>query len=162
MAKTALKRIMPKAIVRVGDLFLPVESLPEALARFTKLVFCLTDVDDHPYSLRGSATGLKFQSQHLLFCCVHQIADQEPGKVVIPVDKDGRTLVSGTSFFRLSDLPEFSGEDVLDVCAMHFNPADYGEPALERGFFDIKGADVWNGEPQRPSLFSAIRPACEI
>jgi hypothetical protein len=40
----------------------------------------------------------------------------------------------------------------VDVCAMHFNPADYGEPQLERRFFEIKGADVWNGEPQTTFL----------
>jgi hypothetical protein len=59
------KRIGPDASVRVGSIWVPVATLPDSLARFTRLVFCLTGLDDHPYSLRGSATGLKFQGQHL-------------------------------------------------------------------------------------------------
>jgi len=129
-----------------------VEQLPQILAPFTKLVFCLTGSDDHPYSLRGSATALKFQGEHLLSCCAHQIADYSPANVVIPVDKQGRKLVSGTSFIRLNDLPEFADEEIVDVCAMHFRPTDYGEPQLEKGFFDMKGADVWNGETQTTFL----------
>ena len=34
----------------------------------------------------------------------------------------------------LNELPEFAAEEVVDVCAMHFDPADYGEPQLEKGF----------------------------
>ena len=147
-----IKRIKPRASIRVGSIFMPVELLPQILAPFTKLVFCLTGSDDHPYSLRGSATALKFQGEHLLFCCAHQIADYSPGSVVIPANKHGRMLVSGTSFIRLNDLPEFADEEIVDVCAMHFRPADYGELQLERGFFDIKGADVWNGETQTTFL----------
>jgi hypothetical protein len=147
-----LKRIGAGESVRVGSIWVPVEKLPEVLAPFTKLLFCLTGSDDHPYSLRGSATGLKFQGQHLLFCCAHQIADRSPGDVVIPVDKLGRKLVSGTRIIRLNELPEFAAEEVVDVCAMHFDPADYGEPQLENGFFDMKGVDVWTGEPQTTFL----------
>jgi hypothetical protein len=147
-----MKRIGPRSSVRVGEIWVPVEALPQALAPFTKLVFCLTRSEDHPYSLRGSATGLKFQGQHLLFCCHHQISDCSPGNVVVPVDKRGRKLVSGTSFIRINDLAEFAGEEFTDVCAMHFDPVNYGEPALERGFFDIKGSDVWNGEPETTFL----------
>ncbi|MGA7806204.1 MAG: hypothetical protein WCB02_16515 [Bradyrhizobium sp.] len=153
MDPAEMKRIGPSASIRVGSLWAPVKHLPEVLAPFTKLLFCLNHTDDaHPYSLRGSATGLRFSGQHLLFCCVHQIADRAPGDVVVPVDKRGEKLVSGTRFIRINELPEFAGEEILDVCAMHFKPDDYGEPQLERGFFDIKGADVWNGEPQTTFL----------
>jgi hypothetical protein len=155
MAKANLanmKRIGPGSSVRVGSIWVPVAQLPYVLAPFTKLLFCLTGSDAHPYSLRGSATGLKFQGQHLLFCCAHQIADRLPGDVVVPVDKSGRELVSGTRLIRLNELPEFEGEEAVDVCAMHFQPADYSEPQLERGFFDIKGADIWNGEPDTTFL----------
>jgi hypothetical protein len=147
-----LKRIPPRSSVRVGEIRVPVEALPQALAPFTKLVFCLTGSDDHPYSLRGSATGLKYQRHHLLFCCHHQISDCSPATVVVPVDRHGSKLVSGTSFIRINHLPEFAGEEFTDVCAMHFNPVDYGEPALERGFFDIRGSDIWNGEPETTFL----------
>jgi hypothetical protein len=149
---TDLKQIEPGASVRVGSVWVSVEHLPQVLVPFTKLVFCLTGSDEHPYSLRGSATGLKFQGQHLLFCCTHQIADCSPGNVLVPVDKRGHKLVSGTSFIRLNDLPEFASEEMLDICAMHFHPNDYSEPQLERGFFDIKGADVWSGEPRTTFL----------
>ena len=147
-----IKRIGADASIRIGSLWMPVKRLPEVLAPFTKLLFCLTGSEDHPYSLRGSATGLRFQGQYLLFCCVHQIADRSPREVVVPVDKRGRHLVSGTAFIRLNDLPEFEGEEILDVCAMHFDPANYDGLHLARGFFDIKGGDVWNGESETTFL----------
>jgi hypothetical protein len=147
-----IKLIKQGSSIRVGDLWVPVKQLPHILAPFTKQLFCLTGSDDHPYSLRGSATGLKFQRDHLLFCCSHQIADRSPPDVVVPVDKRGRKLVSGTRFIRLNELPDFAGEEVSDVCAMQFRPPDYGEPQLERGFFDLKTADVWSGEPQTTFL----------
>jgi hypothetical protein len=146
------KLIKPGSSVRVGALWVPVEQLPQVLAPFTKLLFCLTGSVEHPYSLRGSATGLKYQGQHLLFCCAHQIAECAPSEVVIPVDKRGRKLVSGRRFIGLNELPEFAGEEVLDVCAMQFDPADYGEPQFEWGFFDIKGADLWSREPETTFL----------
>jgi hypothetical protein len=150
--ESKMKRISPGSAVRVGSIWVPEEQLPQVLAPYTKLVFCLTSSDDHPYSLRGSATGLRFQGQHLLFCCAHQIAEQSPRNVVIPVDKTGRKLVSGTRIIRLNELPEIAGEEVVDVCAIYFDPADYGEPQLERGFFDIKGADLWDLEPHTTFL----------
>ncbi|MGJ4908854.1 hypothetical protein [Bradyrhizobium sp. HKCCYLS2033] len=149
---SSLKRVKPGQMIRVGSVWMPIDSLPQVLARFTKLLFCLTGSEDHPYSLRGSATGLKFRGQHLLFCCLHQIADHSPDEIVVPVDKRGRKLVSGTSFIRVNDLPEFADQEVPDVCAMYFNPPDYGEPLLEGGFFDIKGADVWGGETETTFL----------
>jgi hypothetical protein len=60
--------------------------------------------------------------------------------------------VSGTRFIRLNDLPEFDGQEITDVCAMHFDPAEYGEPKLERGFFNVGAADVWNGESETTFL----------
>jgi hypothetical protein len=66
--------------------------------------------------------------------------------------QQGRMLVSGSRFIRLSARPELAGEEMLDLCAMHFDPSNYGETGLERGFFDIKGADVWNGGPQTTFL----------
>jgi hypothetical protein len=130
----------------------PSEKLADHLARFTKQLFCLTTSNEHPYSFRGSATALKHKNQHLLFCCNHQISDVAPSDVVIPVDRRGLILVSGSRLIQLSTRPELEGEEMLDVCAMHLDPANYGETELERGFLNIKGADVWNGEPQTTFL----------
>jgi hypothetical protein len=74
----AIKKLPSDASIRIGSIWFPVRNLPAALARHTKLVFCLTGSDNHPYSLRGSATGLKFRDRHLLLCCGHQIANIEP------------------------------------------------------------------------------------
>jgi len=141
------------ASIRVGSIWVPVRNLAAALARHTKLVFCLTGSEVHPYSLRGSATGLKFQDRHLLFCCGHQIADIEPRSVVIPLDKEGRTLISGQQIVKLDHgVKELQSEEILDVTAMHFDPAKYGPSRIDLAFFDIKGADVWNGDPQTTFL----------
>jgi hypothetical protein len=148
----AIKKVPSDASIRIGSIWFPVRSLPAALARHTKLVFCLTGSKAHPYSLRGSATGLKLQDRHLLFCCGHQIADIEPPDVVIPLDKQGRTLISGQRTVKLAHVEQLLGEEILDVTAMHFDPAKYGSSRVELGFFDIKSADVWNGDPQTTFL----------
>ena len=148
----AIKKVPSDASIRIGSIWFPVRNLPAALARHTKLVFCLTGSDDHPYSLRGSATGLKFQDRHLLFCCGHQIANIEPRNVVIPLDKEGRTLISGQQMVSLDHVQELLGEEILDLTAMRFDPAKYGPSPVDLGFFDIRGSDVWNGDPQTTFL----------
>ena len=148
----AIKKVPSDASIRIGSIWFPVRNLPAALARHTKLVFCLTGSDDHPYSLRGSATGLKFQDRHLLFCCGHQIANIEPRNVVIPLDKEGRTLISGQQTVSLDHVQELLGEEILDLTAMRFDPAKYGPSPVNLGFFDIRGSDVWNGDPQTTFL----------
>jgi hypothetical protein len=99
-AVMAIKKVPSDASIRIGSIWFPVRNLPAALARHTKLVFCLKGSDDHPYSLRGSATGLKFQDRHLLFYCGHQIANIESRSVVVPLDKEGRTLISDRQMVR--------------------------------------------------------------
>src|SRR5262249_45660335 len=85
-------------------------------------------------------------------CCGHQIAGIEPRDVVIPLDKEGRTLISGHRAVNLEHVAELLGEEVLDLTAMHFDPAKYGPSRIDLGFFDIKGADVFNGDTQTTSL----------
>src|SRR6516165_688191 len=151
-AVMAIKKVPSDASIRIGSMWFPVRNLPAALARHTKLVFCLTGSDDHPYSLRGSATGLKFQDRHLLFCCGLQIVNIEPRNVVISLDKEGRTLISGEQMVSLDHVQELLGEEILDLTAMRFDPAKYGPSPIDLGFFDIRGSDVWNGDPQTTFL----------
>lgn len=156
----AIKKVPSDASIRIGSIWFPVRNLPAALAGHTKLVFCLTGSDDHPYSLRGSATGLKFQDRHLLFCCGHQIANIEPRSVVIPLDKEGRTLISGQQMVSLDHVQELLGEEILDLTAMRFDPAKYGPSPVDLGFFDREA--LMSGMATRRPRFScsAIRPAC--
>jgi len=87
----AIKKVPSDASIRIKSIWFPVRNLPAAQARHTKLVLCLTGSDDHPCSLRGSATGLKFQDRHLLFCCGHQIANIEQ-RCYPSLDKDSFLL----------------------------------------------------------------------
>jgi hypothetical protein len=59
----------------------------------------------------------------------------EPRKVVIPLDKEGRTLISGQQMVSLH-VQELLGEEILDLTAMRFDPAKYGPSPVELGFFD--------------------------
>jgi hypothetical protein len=148
-----MKKVAADASIRIGAIWIPVRDLPTTLARHTKLVFCLTGSELHPYSFRGSATGLKFQGRHLLFCCRHQIADIEPRNIVIPLDREGRALISGHRIVRLDDHVEsLQGEEILDLTAIHFDPTKYGSSRVELEFFDVKGPDVWNGDPETTFL----------
>lgn len=139
------------AAVRIGSLWVPANKIPEALARYTRVLFCMTGVSDQPYAFRGSATALKWKEHHLLFCCRHQFIDFDPQDVVIPIDKVGKILVSGSAFTEIISQSRNSDEEILDICSMSFSPKDYGATNVERNFFDIKSADVWNGD--RESTF---------
>ncbi|MBV9530768.1 MAG: hypothetical protein JO283_06800 [Bradyrhizobium sp.] len=57
--------------------------------------------------------------------------------VVIPLDKEGRTLISGQQMVSLDHLQELLGEDILDLTAMRLDPAKYGPSPVELGFFEI-------------------------
>jgi len=61
----------------------------------------------------------------------------EPRNVVIPLDKEGRTLISGQQMVSLDHVQELLGEEILDLTAMRFDPAKYDPSPLELGFFDI-------------------------
>jgi hypothetical protein len=61
----------------------------------------------------------------------------EPRNVVIPLDKEGRTLISGQQMVSLDHVQELLGEEILDLPEMRFDPAKYGPSPVKLGFFDI-------------------------
>ena len=132
--------------VRVGRVWIPGKQVEQTLARYAKLLFCLNHSVDHPYSLLGSATAIRWKSQCLLFCCHHQIRNYAPDDVVIPTDKMGETLISGSAvIWQEPDGANF-GEEYLDIRAMRFDPENYSVPNLELSFFDLYDVDCWKRE----------------
>jgi len=132
--------------VRVGRVWIPGKQAEQTLARYAKLLFCLNHSVDHPYSLLGSATAIRWKTQCLLFCCHHQIRNYEPGDVVIPTDKMGEILISGSAMVWREPDNANSGEEYLDIRAMKFDPANYGMANLELSFFDLYDVDCWKRE----------------
>ncbi len=151
MPGNRLIRLNDSAAVRVGNIWVRAADLPEALSRFTRLVFCLTGSEDHPYSLRGSAASLKWRNQRLAFLCNHQIAGFQPGHVVFPLDRDGKALASGSTFMQMNPADGYNAEEFADICAMLFRPEDYQYPNIDRAFFEVHEADMWHGD--RESTF---------
>jgi len=47
----------------------------------------------------------------------------KPRNVVNPLDKEGRTLISGQQMVSLDHVQELLGEEILDLTAMRFDPA---------------------------------------
>ena len=48
---------------------------------------------------------------------------------------------------------------------MRFDPAKYGPSPVDLGFFDIRGSDVWNGDPRTTFLvfgYPTSLPSVEI
>jgi hypothetical protein len=150
-SKTPLIQLKNDTSVRVGKLWVPASRLGPAISRFTRMLFCLTRNDEHPYTLRGSATSLRWQGHHLAFYCKHQIQGFDRGDVVVPIDQEGKVLVSGSTFVEMVPSVENNGEEFGDLCAMHFKPEDYRQTNVDRAFFDINEADNWHGN--RESLF---------
>jgi hypothetical protein len=143
--KTFLK--LGKSSVRVGRIWVSASALPDTLKRYSRLVFCLNGSEQHPYSLRGTATGLRWQDRCMLFWCSHQTVGYQPNDVVVPLDKDGKILISGSTFVQMVPSLPSSDEEYFDLCGMHYVPENYGDVNVERGFFDLLAADAWRGDP---------------
>jgi hypothetical protein len=131
--------------VRLGSLWIPASEVEKTLARYGRLLFCLNDSSEHPYTLRGSASAIQYYDKCLLFCCKHQFADYDASKVVIAVDETAKTLISGSKMTWRTETPSNSGEEYLDVCAMSFIPENYQLPNLHRSFFPLDDQDSWHG-----------------
>jgi hypothetical protein len=133
--------------IRIGRILLSAKALPDALARYSRLLFCLNRSEQHPYSLRGTATGLRWQNRCMLFWCNHQTVGYQPDDVLVPLDKDGKFLISGSKFVHMTPPLSPSDEEYFDLCGTHYVPADYGDVNVERGFFELGEADAWKGDP---------------
>lgn len=132
--------------VRIGKVWVQSREVEKSLARYAKLIFCITGSNEHPYTLRGSATALRTGKHCVLFCCRHQIKGFQPDDVTIPVDKDGKTLISGSQFIWINLDEHNKDEEFLDLCAMVYDIPKYKEPNLEFSFFDLLESDCWNGD----------------
>jgi hypothetical protein len=94
-----------QSAVRVGRMWVSAKALARALTRFARLLFCLNQSEQHPYTLRGSATGLRWQNRCMLFWCKHQTVGYRPDDVVVPFDKAGKILISGSTFVQTALVP---------------------------------------------------------
>jgi hypothetical protein len=130
--------------VRIGTIWIPSRQVEATLARYTKQLFCLTHVDDFPYAFLGSATGIRFGSKCYLVWCRHQTRQYKPDDVTIPVE-DGKMLISGSRFLYVEPDNSNDGEDFTDLCAMEFQPENYGIPNLDASFFSLNEGDCWRG-----------------
>jgi len=131
--------------VRVGQMWVPIEQVPDFLARFSKQIFALNSDRDHPYSLLGTATAIRYRGRGVLFCCKHQIKGYDPDDIVIPTDKHGKILVGGTRFIPMPVNDQNRDEEFTDICAFVFDPSKYDVPNFEYGFYDFVERDCWTG-----------------
>jgi hypothetical protein len=144
--KTFLK--LGNSAVRIGRMWVPAKQIPDALKRYARLVFCLNNSDQHPYSLRGTATALRWQERCMLFWCNHQTMGYQPNDVVVPLDAEGKMLISGSTFVQMIPQLPSHDEEFFDLCGMQYLPENYGGDAnVERGFFELIEADAWRGDP---------------
>ncbi len=119
--KTFIERTGDSAI-RVGRILVSAKALPDALARYSRLLFCLNNSGQHPYSLGGTATGLRWQNRCMLFWCSHQTIGYPPNDVVVPLDKDGKFPIFGSTFVHIVPALSRSDEEFYDLCGMHYIP----------------------------------------
>lgn len=136
--------------VFVNGIWIPGRYVEETIARYAKLVFCLNESAEYPYSLRGSTTGVRLQDRCFVFCCKHQIVGYQPDEIAVPSDDSGKLLISGSQFIQSRKDEHNLDEEVHDVCAITFNPKDYDVQNLSAEFFAIKREHVWNGETNVP------------
>lgn len=134
------------ASVLVNDIWIPGKYVEATIARYAKLIFCLNPSPEYPYSLRGSATGIRLGDRCFIFCCKHQIADYRPDDVTVPADDSGKLLISGSRFIQARKDKHNAEEEVHDVCAITFNPEDYEIQNLSAHFFAVEQEHIWTGE----------------
>ncbi len=134
--------------LRIGRTWIPARQVPDALKRYARAVFCHNHSEQHPYSLRGTATGLRWRNRCMLFWCKHQTVGYAPNDVIVPMDSEGKFLISGSTFVQMVPQIPSHDEEFFDLCGMHYEPASYGASSnVERGFFELIEADVWRGDP---------------
>jgi hypothetical protein len=144
--KTFLK--LGNSAIRIGRTWISAKQLPDALKRYARLVFCLNNSEQHPYSLRGTATALRLRDRCMLFWCSHQTIGYQPNDVLVPMDGEGKILISGSTFVQMIPQLPSHDEEFFDLCGMQYVPENYGASAsVERGFFDVIEADAWRGDP---------------
>ncbi len=146
MSGQGLLRLHNNDPIRIGRVWVRVSDLPDSLSRFTRLVFCLTGSNEHPYCLRGSATSLRWRDNRLSFYTQHQVAGFEADKIAMPLDQEGKVLVSGSTHIRMMPTEATVGEEFGDLGAMHFKPEDYPALNLDRCFFELLDGNLWRGE----------------
>lgn len=64
---------------------------------------------------------------------------------MIAEDASGKNLISGSKLVTVTPQRHNEGEEILDVSAMRYDPADYFKPNLKHKFFDAIEDDMWKG-----------------
>ncbi|CAM2886322.1 hypothetical protein JHFBIEKO_2540 [Methylobacterium mesophilicum] len=139
--------------VRIGALSYDASQAEHVLQRYCKHIFVLNDSDDYPYSFRGSGTALRFGDQHFVFCCGHQFPDLEPDVIAIrPVVAQDKTITA-SSLLRPQATEENAGDDLLDMRAFEFVPANYAIPNLGSDFLSLDETSLWPAGTRKPDRF---------
>lgn len=137
---------MGASSVRIGTLWVGERNIEKSLARFAKLIFCHNLLNEYPYTLRGTATAVRLKGRCALFCCKHQIKDYSPEHVTIPVDAEGKSLISGSAMLSSNIEAHNEGEEFHDIAALEYRMKNYNAPNLEFAFFDLVVDDCWSGD----------------
>jgi hypothetical protein len=134
---------LARTSVDVCGFFIPARSLEDTLKKYCKQLFILTGNNNYPYRLLGSASALKIGSQHLLFCCGHQISDCEPDTVSI-LHFATNTTITASRMIWPNVTDENRDTDWIDVRGLQYRVDDYKIPNLTNDFFRIvPNKNVW-------------------
>lgn len=133
-----------RAYVRVGSLPVPGADVASVLFRYSKPLVCENEDRDHPYSIRGTCTGLNLGGRYFYCFCRHQIAGYDPSKVsIFPTAAGGKVHIGGGTSRFVEHSDRTQGEEFLDVFGMEIDPKAYEIPNLESEFFPVTDNDCW-------------------
>jgi hypothetical protein len=138
--------------VQIGSLWHSAWDLENALHKYCKQIFALTDDPQFPYCLMGSGAAVKMAGRHFLFCCRHQIRDYAPDKIAIPLSHE-KKIMSASSMRQLAITDANRDGDTIDVAAFEYHVENYGMPNLTSEFFPAEDARIWpSGSAQMPFM----------
>lgn len=138
--------------VQIGAVWYSAWDLENALHKYCKQIFALTDDAQFPYCLPGSGAAVKFEGRHFLFCCRHQIRGFAPDKIAVPLSRE-KKIMNASSMRQLAVTDVNRDDDTIDVAAFEYNVEDYGVPNLISEFFPAEDARIWpTGSAQMPFM----------
>ncbi|MEP3784774.1 hypothetical protein [Ascidiaceihabitans sp.] len=87
------------AAIRVGNVWLPSETLSKHLVRFAQPLLLSSGDQEFPYGINGSATFVRFQSNYYAIITRHQLKDNSASSIGFRANSDHKFVLGGTFYF---------------------------------------------------------------
>lgn len=134
--RTIIDQLIARS-VRHNELLIPRSSVEGLFSKHCVLLGILNDNDEHPISIPGSATLLKYKNRFFLVCTRHQLSGFEIKNVCLMLPAGGQ-LNCITSAGAIWSPNEFNDSDISDIAVFDFTESCAALPELRSQFLDFR------------------------